>query len=65
MKSHKPDSGKKLPTVTERDGSSPLNLTPEQARREAGKLREFSDDLENRKKVEETTARTSPLGRTE
>jgi len=65
MKPTKPTSGKKLPTVTERDGSSPLNLTPEQARREAGKLSELSGDLENRKKVEDTAARTSPLGRTE
>lgn len=65
MKPTKPTSGKKIPTIVEKDGSSPLNLTPEQARREAEKLREFGESLEDRKTVAETTARTSPLGRAE
>jgi len=40
-----------------------LNLTPEQAKREAGKLHDLRDDLEARKTPAETDARTSPLGR--
>jgi hypothetical protein len=44
-------------------GTSPLNLSPEQARREGEKLRELSDDLEDRPTPNDTTVRTSPLGR--
>lgn len=40
-----------------------LNLTPEQAKREAGKLRDLRDDLEARKTPAETDARTNPIGR--
>ena len=39
-----------------------LNLTPEQAQREAAKLREVRDDLETRKTPADTSVRTSPLG---
>ncbi len=46
-------------------GTSPLNLSPEQAEREAAKLRELNADLENRKKVDDTSARTTPFGRNE
>lgn len=43
--------------------STKLNLTPEEAKREAAKLREFRNDLETRKTPAETDARSSPLGR--
>lgn len=50
--------------VTKRSGTK-LDLTPEQAKREAAKLREFRNDLEDRKTPAETDARSSPLGRTD
>ena len=40
-----------------------LNLTPEQAQREASKLHDLRDDLEARKTPAETDARTNPIGR--
>ena len=40
-----------------------LNLTPEQAQREAAKLHELRDNLDARKTPAETDARSSPLGR--
>jgi len=40
-----------------------LNLTPEQAKREAGKLHELREDLEDRKRTDETDVRSSPIGR--
>ena len=42
---------------------SPLSFTPEQARREAGKLHRLRDDLKTRQAVQDTTMRSSPLGR--
>ena len=42
-----------------------LNLTPEQAQREASKLHDLRDDLETRKTPAETDARTSPIGRSD
>jgi len=42
-----------------------LNLTPEQAQREAAKLHELRDDLQARKTPAETDARSSPLGRSD
>jgi hypothetical protein len=42
-----------------------LNLTPEQAQREAAKLHELRDDLDARKTPAETDARSSPLGRSD
>lgn len=42
-----------------------LNLTPEQAQREAGKLRELRDDLETRKTPADTDASTSVGSRNE
>jgi len=41
----------------------PLKLTPAQADREADKLRELRDDLENGKSEQDTSIRSSPLGR--
>lgn len=42
-----------------------LNLTPEEAKRDAAKLREYREKLEARKTMGETDARSSPLGRTD
>jgi hypothetical protein len=63
MKSNKSTPPEK--TARPKQGTSPLNLSPEQARREAGKLHDLNADLESRKTVDETSARTSPLGRAE
>jgi hypothetical protein len=63
MKAKKPTPARLAPST--KKGTSPLNLSPEQARREAGKLHDLNADLESRKTIAETTARTSPLGRAE
>ncbi|MDI1319905.1 MAG: hypothetical protein PSW75_06875 [bacterium] len=47
----------------EKKFSSPLNFTPEQARREAGKLHRLRDDLKSRQAMHDTAMRSSPLGR--
>ena len=62
MKPNKPTPESKSPV---KQGTSPLNLSPEQAKREAGKLHDLKADLESRKTVAETTARTTPFGRNE
>ncbi len=64
MKANKPAPVSPVTPVTKK-GTSPLNLSPEQAKREAAKLHDLNADLESRKTVAETTARTSPLGRAE
>lgn len=43
--------------------SNPLNLSPEEAKREAAKLHQLRDELETEKTPDETSARTSPIGR--
>lgn len=50
-----------IPSVPKAE--NPLNLTPEQAKREASKLREVRNDLEEQKRIEESSIRTTPLGR--
>ena len=65
MKPNKPTPESKSPAGKPRKGTSPLNLSPEQAKREAGKLHDLNADLESRKTVAETTARTTPFGRNE
>jgi hypothetical protein len=63
MKSKKSTPPEK--TVSPKQGTSPLNLSPEQAKREAGKLHDLNADLESRKTVADTSARTTPFGRNE
>jgi hypothetical protein len=63
MNSNKNSSPKPNPSGEVKPVSGKLNLTPEQAAREARKLHEFCDDLENRPTPESSDARTSPLGR--
>lgn len=50
-------------TDAQKKSAGGLNLTPEQAKREADKLHETRDDLETRRTPDETSARSSPLGR--
>lgn len=40
-----------------------LNLTPEQAKRETDKLRDGREQLENSRDTDDTSVRSSPLGR--
>lgn len=49
------------PSVESIDDS--LHLTRAEAKREAGKLREYRERLEDERRPAETTMRTSPLGR--
>ena len=63
MKSKKSTPPEK--TVPPKQGTSPLNLSPEQAKREAGKLHDLNAALESRKTVADTSARTTPFGRNE
>lgn len=49
--------------IVERKAPSPLNLTPEQVRREARKLHQLRDDLRSRQAMHDTAMRSSPLGR--
>jgi hypothetical protein len=66
MKSHnEPSPASHAASPAAGTPASKLNLTPEEAQREAGKLRELRDDLETRKTPAETDARTSPLGRSD
>jgi hypothetical protein len=53
------------PVPAKKSPQTKLNLTPEEAKREAAKLREFRNDLEDRRTPAETDARSSPLGRTD
>ncbi len=49
--------------IEEKKSTSPLSLTPEQAKREARKLHQLRNDLKTREAVQDTTMRSSPLGR--
>lgn len=64
MKSKKSVPVRELAPST-KQGTSPLNLSPGQAKREAGKLHDLNVDLENRKTVDDTSARATPFGRNE
>jgi hypothetical protein len=64
MKPNNPSSPASRPAAPATNPpATPLNLTPEQAKREAAKLRQVRDDLEASKTPAETDARTSPIGR--
>jgi hypothetical protein len=65
MKQNKSTPPEKIPAAKPPQGTSPLNLSPEQAKREAAKLRDLNADLETRKTVDDTSARTTPFGRNE
>jgi hypothetical protein len=58
-----PPSASELVRQVEIKPLSPLSFTPEQARREARKLHQFRDELKNRRSVQDTGIRSSPLGR--
>jgi len=48
-----------------RRATHPLNLTPEQIKRETAKLHELREDLEDGKRIDDTSARSSPMGRSD
>lgn len=51
------------PLPDDKKSNSPLGLSPEQARREARKLHQLRDDLKIRREVQDSSIRSSPLGR--
>jgi hypothetical protein len=66
MKSnHQPSPASHAAAPAANTPATKLNLTPEQAKREAEKLHDLRDDLETRKTPAEIDARSSPLGRSD
>jgi hypothetical protein len=57
-----PPQHKEPPLPEEKKSNSPLNFSPDQARREARKLHQLREDLQTRRTVQETAIRSSPIG---